>query len=112
MDCQVVVFPEGALYWSEIAVHKPTKAELDAAITQIGRKAGSEDIYVVFGVGLKPLQTSRQVSRISRVTYWDQHIPRAGWDFIDETDNGTDDIWWINDEGQDYSRLWWELDSL
>ena len=31
----------------------------------------------------------------------------AGWDFIDETANGTDDIWWI-DEGQGYPRLWWE----
>ena len=31
----------------------------------------------------------------------------AGWDFIDETANGTEDIWWI-DEGQDYPRLWWE----
>ena len=31
----------------------------------------------------------------------------AGWDFIDETENGTDDIWWIL-EGQDYPRLWWE----
>ncbi|MBW7990955.1 MAG: rhodanese-like domain-containing protein [Planctomycetes bacterium] len=34
----------------------------------------------------------------------------AGWDFVDETDNGTDDIWWIL-EGQDYPRLWWELVS-
>jgi hypothetical protein len=32
----------------------------------------------------------------------------TGWDFIDETNNGTEDIWWI-DEGQDYPRLWWEL---
>jgi hypothetical protein len=32
----------------------------------------------------------------------------AGWDFFDETDNGTDDIWWIT-EGLDYPRLWWEL---
>lgn len=32
----------------------------------------------------------------------------AGWDFVDEAANGTDDIWWI-DEGQDYPRLWWEL---
>jgi hypothetical protein len=32
----------------------------------------------------------------------------AGWDFMDETDNGTEDIWWIL-EGQDYPRLWWEL---
>ena len=31
----------------------------------------------------------------------------AGWDFIGETDNGSDDIWWI-DEGNDYPRLWWE----
>ncbi|MHC4534640.1 MAG: GLUG motif-containing protein, partial [Planctomycetota bacterium] len=31
----------------------------------------------------------------------------VGWDFIDETANGTDDIWRI-DEGKDYSRLWWE----
>jgi hypothetical protein len=31
----------------------------------------------------------------------------AGWDFVDETANGTDDIWWIA-EGQDYPRFWWE----
>ena len=31
----------------------------------------------------------------------------AGWDFVNETANGTDDIWWIL-EGQDYPRLWWE----
>ena len=28
--------------------------------------------------------------------------------FVDETENGTDDIWWIL-EGQDYPRLWREL---
>jgi len=32
----------------------------------------------------------------------------AGWDFFDETENGTGDIWWIT-EGRDYPRLWWEL---
>jgi len=32
----------------------------------------------------------------------------AGWDFVDETANGTEDIWWIL-EGQDYPHLWWEL---
>jgi len=32
----------------------------------------------------------------------------AGWDFVYETANGTEDIWWIL-EGQDYPRLWWEL---
>jgi hypothetical protein len=31
----------------------------------------------------------------------------AGWDFVDETENGTDDIWWIL-EGWDYPRLWWQ----
>jgi len=31
----------------------------------------------------------------------------AGWDFIGETVNGTEDIWWIL-EGKDYPRLWWE----
>ena len=32
----------------------------------------------------------------------------AGWDFVDESENGNKDIWWIL-EGQDYPRLWWEL---
>jgi hypothetical protein len=32
---------------------------------------------------------------------------QAHWDFVGETVNGTEDIWWI-DEGQDYPRLWWE----
>lgn len=31
----------------------------------------------------------------------------AGWDFVEETDNGTKDIWWIL-EGQDTPRLWWD----
>ena len=31
----------------------------------------------------------------------------TGWDFVGETANGADDIWWIN-EGKDYPRLWWE----
>jgi hypothetical protein len=31
----------------------------------------------------------------------------VGWDFMDETVNGTEDIWWIL-EGRDYPRLWWE----
>jgi len=31
----------------------------------------------------------------------------VGWDFVGETANGTEDIWWIL-EGQDYPRLWWE----
>jgi hypothetical protein len=33
---------------------------------------------------------------------------KAGWDFVDEVANGTEDIWRL-DEGNDYPRLWWEL---
>jgi len=33
----------------------------------------------------------------------------AGWDFVDETENGIEDIWWIL-EGQDYPQLWWEAE--
>ncbi len=32
----------------------------------------------------------------------------AGWDFVGESENGTEDIWWIL-EGQGYPQLWWEL---
>ncbi len=31
---------------------------------------------------------------------------QAGWDLVDETANGTENLWWI-DEGQDYPRLVW-----
>jgi hypothetical protein len=37
-----------------------------------------------------------------------QTFLEAGWDFIGEAANGTDEIWWIL-EGKDYPRLWWEL---
>jgi len=32
----------------------------------------------------------------------------AGWDFVGETANGTDDIWLIC-QGRDYPRLWWQF---
>lgn len=48
------------------------------------------------GIGLTTAQMQ------TTATYLD-----AGWDFVDETANGTEDLWWI-DEGQDYPRLWWE----
>jgi hypothetical protein len=34
----------------------------------------------------------------------------AGWDFVGESKNSSEDIWWIN-EGQDYPRLAWEADN-
>ena len=46
----------------------------------------------------------------SRTTFHMQRrntFVNAGWDFVDETANGTDDTWWIL-EGQDYPRLTWE----
>ena len=46
--CRLVIFPECALYWSEVAVDSPAKADFDAAIAQIGRKANSQSIYVIF----------------------------------------------------------------
>ncbi|MCX5644607.1 MAG: hypothetical protein NTZ17_07960 [Phycisphaerae bacterium] len=34
----------------------------------------------------------------------------AGWDFVGETANGPEDIWWIL-EGKDYPHLWWEAQN-
>jgi hypothetical protein len=48
------------------------------------------------GIGLTTAQMQ------TTATYLD-----AGWDFVGETANGTEDLWWI-DEGQDYPRLWWQ----
>ena len=31
----------------------------------------------------------------------------AGWDFVSETANGIEDIWWMPEN--DYPRLWWEV---
>jgi formylglycine-generating enzyme required for sulfatase activity/rhodanese-related sulfurtransferase len=69
--------------------------ETSGLVTMCGRgstdAAGCEDDHG---------KTTAEMQRAS--TFLD-----AGWDFVDETQNGTDDIWWIL-EGQDYPRLWWE----
>lgn len=31
----------------------------------------------------------------------------AGWDFVGETANGTEDIWWMPEE--DYPKFWWQV---
>ncbi len=36
-----------------------------------------------------------------------QTFLEAGWDFVGETGNGTEDIWWIN-KGKDYPKLSWQ----
>ena len=37
--CQLVVFPENALYWADHSVDDPTKADIDRALDRIGRRA-------------------------------------------------------------------------
>jgi hypothetical protein len=60
------------------------------------------------------IETSRQITSAGGTAKTTAEMQTAdtflevGWDFMDETENGTEDIWWI-DEGQDYPRLWWEL---
>jgi len=61
--CRIVIFPEGALYWSDVAVESPTRAELDRAIARIGRRADSDDIYVAFGVGYRLTDTGTYRNR-------------------------------------------------
>ncbi len=53
----------------------------------------------IIGVSGKPVTTTEMQTTSTFL--------EAGWDFVDETENGTEDIWWI-DEGNDYPRLWWE----
>jgi len=61
--CHLTIFPEGALYWSEIAVDNPTRDDIDAAITQIGNKARSEKIYIIFGTGYRLTETGSYNNR-------------------------------------------------
>ncbi len=58
-------------------------------------EANSADCDDSFGVTTVQMQTANT-------------FLEAGWDFVDEIENGVEDIWWI-DEGLDYPRLWWEL---
>jgi len=36
----------------------------------------------------------------------------AGWDFVGETANGTDDIWRMRCEGMNYPKLSWQILSV
>ncbi len=60
--CQLVIFPEGALYWADVAKHKPSKAQVDAAMARIGQAADSQDMYVIFGVGYRLTDTGQYVN--------------------------------------------------
>ena len=50
------------------------------------------------GTGLTTVQMQ------TRATFSD-----AGWEFLGETENGTDDIWRLCQDGHDYPRLAWEF---
>ena len=58
-------------------------------------------------VGSGPPEPEGATGRTTAEMWTARTFIDAGWDFVDETENGTDDIWWIL-EGQDYPRLWWE----
>lgn len=57
--CQLVIFPENALYQADISVDDPTKANIDAAIEQIGQRADLADVYVIFGTSHKPAENTK-----------------------------------------------------
>jgi len=57
--CQLVIFPENALYRADIAIDNPTKADIDSAIEQIKQQADMADLYVVFGTSHKPAENAK-----------------------------------------------------
>ncbi len=81
--------------------------------TYVGGLVGYKGFAATVLTSFWDIQTSGQLiseGGISRSTAEMQTADTflfAGWDFVDETANGTEDIWWIL-EGQDYPRLWWE----
>lgn len=78
----------------------------DCAGGLVGVNKG-EIVASYFPIGAGPdngLGTSLTQTRMK------QQASFAGWDFVGETANGEEGIWWIL-EGQDYPRLWWELEE-
>ena len=88
----------------------------------VGNVTGTDNIGGLVGQGrygevinsIWDIETSGQIisaGGIGRTTAEMQTATtflEAGWDFVGETENGTEDIWWIL-EGRDYPRLWWEI---
>jgi len=92
----------------------------------VGHVQGPEDVGGLIGstsqdgmviTSFWDIQTSGQATYIGGIPLQTHEMQTAtiflivGWDFVDEDQNGTDDIWWIL-EGQDYPRLWWELSAF
>lgn len=57
--CQLVIFPENALYSADISVDNPIKADIDAAIEQIGQRADLANVCVIFGTSHKPADNAK-----------------------------------------------------
>jgi hypothetical protein len=82
--------------------------------TYVGGLVGYKGVEATVLTSFWDIQTSGQLisgGGISRSTAEMQTADTflfAGWDFVDETTNGTEDIWWIL-EGQDCPHLWWEF---
>jgi len=82
---------------------------------EMGGLVGTEDVHYpaevaqsFWDVEATGLSLSASGTGLGTPQMWSRMtFVEAGWDFADETDNGTDDIWWMVD-GQDYPRLWWE----
>jgi predicted outer membrane repeat protein len=82
--------------------------------TYVGGLVGYKDVEAKVMASFWDIQTSDWAtsdggtSKSTVEMYTASTFLNAGWDFVDETANGTEDIWWIL-EGQDYPRLWWEM---
>jgi hypothetical protein len=71
--------------------------DIDSSATLDGVASAEPDPNGVTGLPTASMQTSGP-------------FLSTGWDFVNETSNGVEDIWQIP-EGQGYPRLWWETAS-
>jgi hypothetical protein len=74
----------------------PTSREIEACFWDVETSGITDNAELRRGTG----KTTAQMQTAATFT-------SAGWDFVGETANGTDDIWTIC-EGRDYPRLRWE----
>ena len=89
-------------------------AGLVSGIESIGGLIGAADVEnVIVTSCFWDIETSGQTTSAggTGITTAEMQIAstflEAGWDFVEETDNGTEDAWWIL-ERQNYPRLWWQ----
>jgi hypothetical protein len=81
-----------------------------SGVCWVGGLVGSKFVYATITTSFWDIQTSGQATSAGgtgKTTLQMQTAKTfldAGWDFVGETVNGTEDVWWI-DEGKDYPRL-------